>query len=239
MRSSVRTLGSDIPLRLSARFLKWADAMQPIGPAWKAISAEPLFDPSADEPRVHEAAADGDPAIPLKLYVRQIGDGRLLTPRRGARARPPQGRGRRGGQAPADRVEPPARDVDHPQLHAGRGAAARPHPGGQPRPHPRGREVRLHARLQAFDLRDLVDPPGDLPRAGRAGPDDPPAGARRRSGAPRHAGAPDRSGRSSTATRRVDEIAQESGFTPAKVEELLELVQDTSRSTRRSATARA
>ena len=48
----------------------------------------------------------------LKLYVRQIGDGRLLT-RRGARARAPQGRRGREREAEADRVEPPPRDVDH------------------------------------------------------------------------------------------------------------------------------
>ena len=41
---------------------------------------------------------------PLKLYVRQIGDGRLLTPGAGARARAAQGRGRRGGEAQAHRV---------------------------------------------------------------------------------------------------------------------------------------
>ena len=109
---------------------------------------------------------------------------------RGARARPPQGRGRRGGQAEIDRVEPPARDVDHAQLHQGRRAAPRPDPGGQPRPDPRRREVRLQDGLQALDLRHLVDPPGGHPRARRAGPDDPPARARRRAGAPRHARPP-------------------------------------------------
>ena len=127
---------------------------------------------------------------PLKLYVRQIGDGRLLDGRRGARARAAQGRGRRGGQAEADRVESPARDVDHAQLHEGRRAAPRPDPGGQPRPDPRGREVRLHDGLQALDVRDVVDPPGGHPRARRAGSDDPPAGPRRRAGAPRHARPP-------------------------------------------------
>ena len=79
---------------------------------------------------------------------------------RGARARPAQGRGRRGGEAPADRVQPAPRDVDHAQLHEGRRAAARPDPGGQPRADPRRREVRLQARLQALDLRDLVDSAG-------------------------------------------------------------------------------
>ena len=43
-------------------------------------------------------------------------------------------------------------------------AAARPHPGGQPRPDARGREVRLAQGLQVLHLRDVVDPPGHHPR---------------------------------------------------------------------------
>ena len=39
-------------------------------------------------------------------------------------------------------------------------AAARPDPGGQPRPHARRRQVRLDDGLQALDVRDLVDPAG-------------------------------------------------------------------------------
>jgi hypothetical protein len=109
---------------------------------------------------------------------------------RGARARTPQGRGRRGGQASADRVQPAARDVDHPPLHARRRAPARPDPGGQPGPHPCGREVRLHARLQALHVCHVVDPPVDLARARRAGPDDPAARPRGRPGAPGHARPP-------------------------------------------------
>src|SRR5581483_837947 len=74
-------------------------------------------------------------------------------PRGGARARPPQGRGRRGGEAQADRVEPAPRHVDHAHVHEGGRAAARPDPGGEPRPDPGGGEVRLPARLQALYLR--------------------------------------------------------------------------------------
>ena len=44
--------------------------------------------------------------------------------------------------------------------------------------------------LQAFDVRDLVDPPGSNARARRPGPDDPTAGPRRGPGSPAHARAP-------------------------------------------------
>ena len=43
-------------------------------------------------------------------------------------------------------------------------AAARHRAGGQPRPHPRRRQVRLAQGLQVLDLRDVVDPPGDPAR---------------------------------------------------------------------------
>ena len=100
----------------------------------------------------------------------------------GARAGAAEGRGRRGREAQAHRVEPAARDVDHAELHARRRPAARPHPGRESRPHPRGREVRLQARLQALDVCDLVDQAGDLAGARGAGEDDPAPGPRRRPG---------------------------------------------------------
>ena len=70
-------------------------------------------------------------------------------------------------------------------------------PGGHDRARPRGREVRLPQGLQVLDLRDLVDPPGDLPCDRRQGPDHPdpdphrqhPQEARRR---PAQAGGPGR-----------------------------------------------
>ena len=86
-------------------------------------------------------------------------------PRRRARPQPPA-----GGQPPAGRVAGQA-------LHRPRDAAARPDPGGQPRPDPRRREVRLHQGLQVLHVRDVVDPPGHHPRHGRPGPHDPAAGA--------------------------------------------------------------
>ena len=47
-------------------------------------------------------------------------------------------------------------------------------------PGPRGGEVRLPQGLQVLHLRDLVDPPGDRPRAGRQGAHDPHPGPRGR-----------------------------------------------------------
>ena len=67
--------------------------------------------------------------------------------------------------------------------------AARPGPGRQHRPDPGGREVRLPARLQVLDVRDLVDPAGDLAWPRRPVAHDPGAGPRGRGDAPRAAGA--------------------------------------------------
>ena len=199
--------------------------------------AEPLFDPVADEAR-RRGGRRGDPgsAEALRPADRQRAP---ADARRGARARAAQGRGRRGGQEPADRVQPPARDVDHPPLHARRRAAARPDPGGQPRPDPRRREVRLHARLQALDLRDLVDPAGDLARARRAGPHDPPSRPRRRPGAPRHPRAPHARPEAQPRPVRRRDRARRRASRPRRSRSCSSSCRITSRSTRRSATARA
>ena len=142
-----------------------------------------------DEP---DAEAEDDeeerrgPAVDLlRTYVRQIGNGALLTAEQERELARRKDDRRQLGQAPPGRVQPAPRDLDRQGLPGLRHAAARPHPGGQPRPHPRRREVRLQARLQALDLRDLVDPPVDVARDRRPGPHDPPARARRR-----HAQAP-------------------------------------------------
>ena len=143
------------------------------------------------------AGARKEPADTLDAAGAHPGSAQALRPpdrrraaadrRRGARARAAQGRGRRGGEAAPDRGQPPPRHVDHAELHEGRRPAARPDPGRESRPDPRGREVRLAHGLQALDLRDLVDPPGRDAGARRPGPHDPTSGARRRAGAPRDA----------------------------------------------------
>ena len=60
------------------------------------------------------------------------------------------------------------------KRYSGRGMSLpRPDPGGQHRPDPRRREVRLPQGLQVQHLRDLVDPPGHHPRHRRPGPHHP------------------------------------------------------------------
>ena len=69
---------------------------------------------------------------------------------RAERAPPAAHRGRRPGrQAAARRGQPAPRRLDRQALRRPRDAVPRPHPGGQPRPDPRRREVRLHARASS------------------------------------------------------------------------------------------
>ena len=80
-------------------------------------AAEPLFD--AQSEAFDKAEAAGPVQDPLKLYVRAIGDGRLLTAVEERELARLKDEGDEGARRKLDRVEPPARDVDHPQLHAG------------------------------------------------------------------------------------------------------------------------
>ena len=87
-------------------------------------------------------------------------------PRQAHRARRPR---RQGAH---DQREPAPGRVDRQEVPGHRADAARPHPGGHPRPDPRRREVRLAPRLPLLHLRDVVDPPGRRARDGRQGPHD-------------------------------------------------------------------
>ena len=117
---------------------------------------------------------------PVRMYLKEIGKVPLLTAaaggqpgqavrggsrrrtRRSSRRRPvtrtagepARGRPRRRtGEEPADRGQPAARGVDREAIRRTRDGAARPRAGGQPRAHPRGREVRLHEGLGLLDYR--------------------------------------------------------------------------------------
>ena len=90
------------------------------------------------------------------------------------RARRPSREAADGGREPA------ARRLDREELPQPGPALSRPDPGGNDRAGARGREVRLPARLQVLDLRDLVDPPGGGAGARRQGADDQDARPRRR-----------------------------------------------------------
>ena len=95
-------------------------------------------------------------------------------PRAADRARRPR------REAEDGRVQPAARRLDREELPQPGPAVPRPDPGGHARSRPRGGEVRLPQGLQVLDLRDVVDPPGDRPRAGRQGAHDPDPGPRGR-----------------------------------------------------------
>ena len=102
-------------------------------------------------------------ATQMHLYMRGICKGRCqLLPKRW-----PRGASRRHDMRPSETIEANLRlVVSHRQaLRGPRPALPRLDPGGQPGPHPGGREVRLPARLQVQHLRHLVDPPGRSPVA--------------------------------------------------------------------------
>ena len=82
-----------------------------------------------------------------------------------------------GGQERVREGEPAPRRVDRAPVQPRPHAARRPDPGGQHRPDEGGRALRLPSRLPLLDLRELVDPPRDQPRARRQGPRGASAGA--------------------------------------------------------------
>ena len=70
-----------------------------------------------------------------------------------------------GGEEQVRQGEPPPRRVDRAPLQPRPATAHRPHSGGQHRPDEGGRALRPRPRLPLLDLRVLVDPPRDQPRA--------------------------------------------------------------------------
>ena len=115
----------------------------------------------------------------LQLFLRDVRRHPLLTAKdevelaKRIEQRRPRGEGAHG------QLEPPPGGLAREEVPGARAVPARPDPGGDPRPDPRGREVRLAQGLQVLHLRDLLDPPGDPARPRQPGPDDPAAGAHR------------------------------------------------------------
>ncbi len=98
----------------------------------------------------------------------------------GGRAREADRARRRHGEVRDDPGEPPPGRLDREELPQPGPPVPRSHPGGHAGPDPRGREVRLAARLQVLHVRHLVDQAGRRARARRQGAHDPHAGAHRR-----------------------------------------------------------
>ena len=140
---------------------------------------------------VHGAVAEPEEAVTPKLDLSiktQSSDPVRFLPHRDrqgtaadrrARGRPGQAHRtpRHAGQAEADRSQPPPGRLYRQAVRLEQHVLPRLDPGGQPRPHPRRREVRLPPGLQVLDLRHLVDPPGHHPRHGQPGAHHPRAGA--------------------------------------------------------------
>ena len=188
--------------------LKWGNS-QPIHAPWKATqpsisSTRPTKSrPSRTSRRRRASSGLAGPSGRRPAEAVRPPDRRRAPAHAGAgaRARAAQGHGRRGREAQADRVEPrlvmsitrnytradvPLLDlIQEGNLGLIRAVEKFDYTHG----------------LQALHVRDVVDQAGDLTRARRAGPHDPPAGARRRPGAQGHEDGAC-SARSSTATRR-------------------------------------
>ena len=126
-------------------------------------------------------------AAPLPALDRP---GRPAHRRPGGRAGEADRARRHGGQAAHGRGQPAPGGLDREGLPGPRPHLPRPDPGGLAGADPRGREVRLPARLQVLDVRDLVDPPGGDAGDRRQGADDPdprPHGREAEPGGPRRA----------------------------------------------------
>ena len=116
----------------------------------------------------------------LQLFLNEAGRYPLLTAEEEVELAKRIERGDKRGQGADDQLQPAPRRLDRQALPGPRAVAARPDPGGDHRPDPRGREVRLAQGLQVLDVRDLVDPPGGAARRREQGAHDPDAGAHRR-----------------------------------------------------------
>ncbi len=94
------------------------------------------------------------------------------------RANGAEGRARSApGQEGNGRGQSAPRHLDRQEIYQPRSAIPRSDPGRQYRPHEGGRQIRISARLQILDLRDLVDQASDHALDRRSGAHDPHSGA--------------------------------------------------------------
>ena len=193
-----------------------ADRRRPSRRSRSPRSRSPACTPTCVEQGVEVIAEDGVSAYKEQRAEATNGAGEETRARPDGRAEPrlaaplpaldrpgrPADRGAGGGAGEADRArrhdrqaadgrgQPAPRRLDRERLPGPRPQLPRPDPGGLARADPRGREVRLPARLQVLDLRDLVDPPGGDAGDRRQGADDPhpgPHGGEAEPGRPRRA----------------------------------------------------
>ena len=138
--------GSSSPRKSSA----WPKSCR----TWKRTCAR-----SRDVPaRPRRAKAQGTQA--RNPQARGSGRGEPGRPAAHALGDPPRRDRSRARQEGPGRSQPPPGGFRRQEVRQPRPAPAGPDPGRQHRPDARRRQVRIPPRLQVFDLRHLVDPPG-------------------------------------------------------------------------------
>ena len=182
------------------------------------------LDDSAEEPAELDLSynpTDGGVPDSLTLFMSELGRYPLLT---AAEEVELAKRIERGDRSAKERmINSNLRLVVHERrkVHGPRRLARRPRPGGDHRPQPRSREVRLAARLQVLDLRDLVDPPG-LPARGREPVEDHPHSRAHRRAAQQAAPHRQRFEIEQGRTPTLEEMAEAAGLSLRHAEEALE-----------------
>jgi RNA polymerase primary sigma factor len=137
-----------------------------------------------------------------------------------------RGRGRDArGQARVDRGEPASRRLDSEEVHEPRPTVPRPDSGGQHRVDEGRGQVRVAARLQVLDLRDVVDSSGRDARDCRSGANHPHPRPHDRDHQQAHTHLAARSCRSLGREPTTEEIASKVDMPVSKVRSVFKLAQ--------------